>query len=145
MNPTKAEKEFDGDCFGTLHDEKASACLRCAVAPQCSVQSLLVAHAEITIPFEDEALQICQTPSIGPYEGGFLKGSGAHLAWKAILAIPNGEFHFDGLYVVWKRLLLDAGIELTSPKKTLEKVVYKMLGRNELQEIGHRRYRIVRN
>lgn len=33
--PTKAEVEFEGDCFGTLYNKKAPECTVCLVSKQC--------------------------------------------------------------------------------------------------------------
>lgn len=40
MRPTKAEQEFEGDCYGVLHDPNAKDCLSCLVRIQCSIASL---------------------------------------------------------------------------------------------------------
>lgn len=124
------------ECFGKAHSEKAKECSVCILAPQCSILTAIHTQPKRQILDPTNDLEATTT-----FDGGFLSGTASHLAYRLILSAK--EFEFEGLFITYKRLLLDKGARITRPKMTLEKVIYKMLERGDLKQVGHRRYKVV--
>jgi hypothetical protein len=141
LQPTKAEKEFEGDCFGVARDGDCDTCKLCMVTIQCAAAMWKRTQSQPPEPL----IIIPKAPRprvrMRGHEGGFRMGSSAWACYRAFVT-REGRFTKQDAMAAYRVLAQTYGIKIGNAERNMRKVIEVLSRTGRLRKDGPNEYHL---